>query len=159
LGIGQLDAVLALENLLFSSPWSKEQYTDLLRAGLCSLWGLMRGEELAAYAAVSASMAAAELELYNIAVHPSRRRLGLGSSLLGVILEEARRQGFTRVVLEVRAGNVPAIGLYRSLGFTPCGLRRNYYTKPDEDAVIYECVFRASEKCSKFKTGGKKDLC
>ena len=44
--------------------------------------------------------------------------------------------GATRATLEVRASNVGARRLYERLGFAVAGLRRRYYTNPEEDALI-----------------------
>jgi ribosomal-protein-alanine N-acetyltransferase len=46
------------------------------------------------------------------------------------------RQGVDRATLEVRRSNLPAISLYERMGFELAGVRRNYYTNPDEDALI-----------------------
>jgi ribosomal-protein-alanine N-acetyltransferase len=43
-----------------------------------------------------------------------------------------------RMVLEVRASNEAAISLYRKMGFSDIGLRRDYYPAEDgrEDAIL-----------------------
>jgi ribosomal-protein-alanine N-acetyltransferase len=50
----------------------------------------------------------------------------------------ARRHAMRSVVLEVRASNLAAIGLYRSMGFADIGLRRDYYRTENgrEDAIL-----------------------
>ena len=40
------------------------------------------------------------------------------------------------MTLEVRSSNQPAINLYKKLGFTEAGTRKNFYAKPVEDAII-----------------------
>ena len=45
------------------------------------------------------------------------------------------------ITLEVRTSNLPAIAMYRSLGFTEAGVRRNFYTEPREDALIFTLSF------------------
>lgn len=141
LGAERLDAVLNLERLIFTTPWSKEQYAGLVAAGVCKLFGALRGDCLAAYAAVSLNRAAAELEIYNIAVHPADRRRGLARRLTGLILEAGRALELERALLEVRESNLPARSLYEGLGFTACGRRAAYYSAPVEDAVLYEYRF------------------
>lgn len=144
LGLERLDDILALENQIFTTPWSKEQYARLMGAGLCKVFGAAKGAAdglLVAYAAVSVNRAAGELEIYNIAVHPSVRRQGLGKRLTGLVLEAGRKMGLERAVLEVRASNEAAINLYSGLGFTRCGCRPAYYSEPVEDALLYEHIF------------------
>lgn len=80
-----------------------------------------------------------EAEIINVAVAAAERRQGHGRRLLQVTLAELDVQGVTRCHLEVRASNVPAIDLYRSEGFVPCGRRAGYYPLPDgatEDALL-----------------------
>ncbi|MCU0657071.1 MAG: ribosomal protein S18-alanine N-acetyltransferase [Polyangiaceae bacterium] len=79
---------------------------------------------------------AGDLEIQTVAVDPARRREGLGRALVGAALVEARALGCERVLLEVRAGNEGARALYRGAGFTEDGLRRRYYSDPEEDAVL-----------------------
>lgn len=144
LGPERLDDILALENQIFTTPWSKEQYARLMGAGLCKVFGAAEGAAhgpLAAYAALSINRAAAELEIYNIAVRPSLRRQGLARRLMKLVLEAGRKMGLERAVLEVRAGNAAAINLYTGLGFKRCGCRPAYYAAPVEDALLYEYLF------------------
>jgi ribosomal-protein-alanine N-acetyltransferase len=56
---------------------------------------------------------------------------------LQTIIEAGTSMGINRAVLEVRASNTAALALYESLGFKPAGKRRDYYSEPDEDALIY----------------------
>jgi ribosomal-protein-alanine N-acetyltransferase len=71
----------------------------------------------------------------NIAVHPAYRRLGLGREVTRALLRFAKEKGVTDVFLEVRESNLPAISLYRSEGFIPCGVRKNFYRHPVESAI------------------------
>ena len=71
-----------------------------------------------------------ESELLLIAVMPSHHRRGIGRRLLDQFVDHARNGGVARVHLEVRDGN-PAVGMYRSAGFSPVGRRRNYYRGAD----------------------------
>ena len=50
-------------------------------------------------------------------VHPTYRGQGLGTRLLQACIAKAWVKALTRVELEVRADNLPAIGLYKKLGF------------------------------------------
>jgi ribosomal-protein-alanine N-acetyltransferase len=132
-----LDSVLELEKATFSTPWTREQYSLLLKSGACKLFGVVSGETVLAYAAVSMVRATGELEIYNIAVNTDKRRFGIGKKLVKIILEAAAAVNIFRAVLEVRVSNTAALALYESLGFKPAGKRRNYYSEPEEDALIY----------------------
>ena len=92
------------------------------------------GRRLGGY--IAARMNADELHVNNIGVWPETRRRGVGGALLGAALELAARCGAVEAVLEVRAGNLPALQLYERFGFAVVGERRNYYKEPVEDAKI-----------------------
>ena len=88
------------------------------------------------YGFVAARVNADELHINNIGVRDEVRRHGLGSALLHVVLNVGRRMGAVSAVLEVRAGNLPALALYGRRGFEVVGRRRNYYRNPPEDALV-----------------------
>ncbi|TCC20291.1 GNAT family N-acetyltransferase [Kribbella speibonae] len=72
------------------------------------------------------------VEVLRVAVTPAERRTGIGGQLMVTVLD--RCAGRT-VLLEVAAGNEPAIGLYAGFGFEQISRRRGYYGG-SEDAVI-----------------------
>ena len=140
--MGDLDALLELEYLIFPLSWSKEQYAGLLRTGVGKVFGAFRAGRLWGYVSVGLVLAAGEMEVYNLAVRPEARGRRLGANLMRMALNLAKDRGMERAVLEVRAGNFQAIGLYERTGFTRCGARRAYYANPTEDALILECRLR-----------------
>jgi ribosomal-protein-alanine N-acetyltransferase len=77
-----------------------------------------------------------EIHVQNLAVHPLHRRLGLARHLLEHALTDGRRSGADKAQLEVRCSNHPAMKLYESLGFRIVGERKDYYTRPREDAIV-----------------------
>ncbi len=96
------------------------------------------------------SIAADQADIIDVAVAPTARRCGIGRMLMEYLLTDAAAHGARDVFLEVRAGNTPAVALYTLLGFTACGVRKNYYANPREDAVL---MMRAAEmpQAEKFK--------
>ena len=75
---------------------------------------------------------AGEMEILNLAVDPQFRRQGVARALMNHTLDT-----FTGTVyLEVRKSNHAAQTLYSALGFSPAGLRREYYESPKEDAIV-----------------------
>jgi [ribosomal protein S18]-alanine N-acetyltransferase len=72
-----------------------------------------------------------EAELLLIAVRPEVRGTGLGRRLMQDLMAQARDSGVAQLFLEVREGNDPALGLYRSAGFEPIGRRARYYRGRD----------------------------
>lgn len=76
------------------------------------------------------------MQINNIAVLPSYRNLGIGTTLLRHVLREATTRGIQRAILEVRRSNQIALHLYERLGFHLQETRRGYYRNPQEDALV-----------------------
>jgi ribosomal-protein-alanine N-acetyltransferase len=77
-------------------------------------------------------------EIYNIAVESGYARSGIGKQLMAAAIEESRRRDASKVILEVRKSNSPAINFYVGFGFKIVGERKNYYSNPIEDAYVME---------------------
>jgi ribosomal-protein-alanine acetyltransferase len=85
-----------------------------------------------------ARQAADEAEILNIAVRRAQRRTGVASALFLAALGELHVRKATRLFLEVRESNTPAIAFYRKHGFRQVGKRPAYYRHPDEAALLFE---------------------
>ena len=83
-----------------------------------------------------ASLLAPQAELEMIAVAPAAQRHGLARQIFAALTVELASAGISEIVLEVRASNAAALGLYRRLGFVETGRRSCYYHDPVEDAVL-----------------------
>lgn len=129
-----LEQVCAIENQIFSKPWSESDFLSSIRnpqhiylvaedkgtiMGYCGMWGI-----------------AGEGQITNVAVDPSFRRQGVAKRLFHVFLERGEQDGLTAFTLEVRTSNLPAIQLYRKFGFEDAGIRKDFYEAPKEDALI-----------------------
>ena len=77
-----------------------------------------------------------ELHINTLAVNEQHRRQGHATRLLRFVLAEAAAAGITSATLEVRRSNDAALALYERFGFEIRGIRRDYYTKPVEDALV-----------------------
>ena len=77
-----------------------------------------------------------EGQITNIATHPDYRRQGFGRAVVESLIKYAKMNGLDSISLEVRESNRAAIDLYLSLGFKVEGKRKDFYTKPTENALI-----------------------
>lgn len=131
-----LDAVLCIEREVHAHPWTQGNFSDALRSKYqCKVCESESGGMLG-YAVMM--LAVDEAELLDIAIAAGHQRHGWGRKLLEEMMVLARRHEMHRMVLEVRASNAAAIGLYKSMGFTDIGLRREYYQAENgrEDAIL-----------------------
>jgi tRNA threonylcarbamoyladenosine biosynthesis protein TsaB len=83
-----------------------------------------------------ASVMAPEAELESIVTASAQQRSGVGRELIKALKNELRHQEVREIILEVRAGNAPAAGFYRFLGFAEEGRRPAYYADPEEDGIL-----------------------
>jgi len=131
--------VAALEQICFTRPWSLADLEYELRNPLAVYFTAQIGGVVAGYAGMHCILG--EGHITNLAVGPQHRRRGLARTLLETLLTHARQRKLCLLTLEVRASNTAAIALYAGLGFLPAGLRKGYYDRPREDAVIMTLEF------------------
>ena len=133
--LADLPAVMELEEELFApDTWTVSMYRDeLSRTDTRHYLVAVDGDEVAGYAGLIAYDD--EAHVATIGVAGKRQGEGIGALLLDALLAEADRRSPV-VLLEVRADNEVAQGLYRRRGFTDIGRRRGYYQPSGADAVV-----------------------
>lgn len=130
-----LRGVLAIEQRTNHRPWSLGLFLGELRMPTSRAYVVaLDGHRVLGFAGLMVTADGGHLT--NIAVHPDRRRQGIGDRLMLVTMREAIRRGLGAVTLEVRMSNTGAQELYRRFGFAPGGVRRNYYADVGEDGLI-----------------------
>lgn len=141
----RIDAVMAIMDAAFGDTfgeaWTRSQLSGILPMNGVTMSLATDAESNSAIGFSLVRTVADESELLLIAVLPSWHRRGIGGLLLADFIENARQAGISRIHLEVREGN-PAIGMYRTAGFSPVGRRRNYYHAVDGksfDAITLAC--------------------
>ncbi len=133
-GEEHIDGIGRLEEICFCASWIRgmiaRQMKDKNQVFLCA----MDGDRVAGYAGFSYVLD--EGYVGNVAVDPCWQRQGVGGDLVDAMIRKARQLGLAFLTLEVRRGNAPARALYESRGFREVGVRKNYYEKPVEDAIL-----------------------
>jgi ribosomal-protein-alanine N-acetyltransferase len=134
--IEDIDRVYEIECDSFSIPWSKESLRQEVENPLAFYSVAVVEEKIVAYGGLWAVMG--EGEITNIAVQKACRKKGIGKELLGDLIERARQNQVFSITLEVRSSNQAAQSLYKAYGFIAIAIRKKYYQKPEEDAVIMQ---------------------
>lgn len=134
-GLGDLDALTALEASLQAFPWSRGNFADSLAAGH-DVWLCRADGEIVGYAVVMRALD--EAHLLVLGVDRRRQGQGFGAGLLLCAMRASAAVGVRRMLLEVRASNVRAIAFYEDFGFARIGQRRGYYPAAvgREDALV-----------------------
>ena len=135
-GDDDLDAVVALEAASFTNPWTREMLARELEQPTSARVYVLRLPGVPVAGFCSCWVIGDELHVNTIAVEAARRGHGLGRALMLHVLADVARDGVRRATLEVRRSNLAAQRLYERLGFVVAGVRKRYYTHPEEDALI-----------------------
>jgi ribosomal-protein-alanine N-acetyltransferase len=145
-----LASVLALEQELFpDDPWSAQMFTEeVAQPPSARLYLVAEADDasgpvsaaaergVAGYAGLMFLPGGVQADVLTIAVARAYWGRGIGSALLGALLQAAVGRGCTEVFLEVREDNPRARGLYLRRGFEEIGVRRGYYQPPGVDAIV-----------------------
>ena len=71
-----------------------------------------------------------------VAVDPQWQGHRIATRLMSALCHHACTRKTSALTLEVRVSNERAIALYRRFGFAPSGVRKNYYSEINEDALV-----------------------
>jgi len=140
-----IEAVIDIEKASFSDPWVGEAFYEVFNSPLYLFLVCIDLEENELVGFVIGFSAADEAEIADVAVRADRRGCGIGGALVGEYLKMARERGAKRCFLEVRASNNAARALYERFGFVSFGVRKNYYKRPKEDALMMACELEEND--------------
>lgn len=130
-----LRGVMGIEAQQVHRPWSATLFSSELGHGTRRTYLVAKvGGAVAGYGGLLHT--GFESHVTTLMVDPDRRGSRVGTRLLLALVDAARQVGSEGLTLEVRAGNEPALALYRRFGFVPAGVRKNYYDDLGEDALI-----------------------
>lgn len=130
-----LPAVERIEQTCFSDAWSEKLLSDMLESEWDEAW-VLADEKNSVIGYANFRFLAGEGELMRIAVLPEYRGHGESKKFMDRLEISSREKEAPDLTLEVRAGNTPAINLYKFYGFQAEAVRKNYYHDPVEDALI-----------------------
>ena len=134
---GFLDSIAREDTIFLVAELDKEPETKLLDISLEEEKQATTGDRIAGYIGMYTSFD--EGEITNVAVSFECRNQGIGNHLVTAMQTIAKEKNLERIVLEVRSTNEPALSLYKRKGFKELGIRKNFYEKPTEDAIIMSC--------------------
>ncbi|MBQ6877237.1 MAG: ribosomal protein S18-alanine N-acetyltransferase [Oscillospiraceae bacterium] len=137
-------AVAEIEKQCFSNPWSEATVSSEIKSRFSDFFGAFSEEKLVGY--IGGRTIAEETEIFNVAVSPEFRRKGIAKSLIEKFVEAVRKKETSVIFLEVRASNLSAIALYEKSGFVFCGIRKDYYTNPKENALLMRLAFDGTQE-------------
>lgn len=126
--------VYNIEKTIFSLPWSQKSFLEACQkleniyltaiidgqvVGYCGMWTVME-----------------EGNITNMAVAEQYRKNGIAFLLMKEMEQIAIKKGITAFFLEVRESNINAIKLYEKMKYKSVGIRKNFYERPVENAIV-----------------------
>lgn len=129
-----VEAVSRIEETTFSMPWSPASFLEMLKSN--NTFYVVAEEEGKILGSCGVLQVLDEGNITNVVIEKKNRGRGIGTAMLSFLMEEGKKLGISAYTLEVRVSNSPAVHVYEKLGFVPEGIRKNFYEKPREDAVI-----------------------
>ncbi len=130
--VADIPIVAALERVVYPQPWSMRVFYDELALDSRTYIVAELGDRIVAYAGLL--IVAEDAHVTTVAVDPEARQLRVGTHLMLHLVDRALASGARHLTLEVRVSNEAARQMYERFGFSPVGLRKNYYR--DEDALV-----------------------
>lgn len=128
-------AVAELERLSFTTPWPHEAFVNELTKNPNARYVVVvHQNRVIAYCGMWIVLD--EAHITNVAVHPLYRGKKVGLRLMQKMMGVALACGAKSMTLEVRPSNTVARRMYAKLGFKEHGVRKNYYSDNNEDAII-----------------------
>lgn len=127
--------LLVIEIAQFPEPWSRTMLLDEITNLENRRYTVaVESKEIIGYLGVMFVMD--ELHINTIGTLPGHEGRGVATSLMDEAWENAKARDIARATLEVAVSNERAQALYARYGFRPVGIRKNYYERIQEDALI-----------------------
>ncbi|MFQ5542777.1 MAG: ribosomal protein S18-alanine N-acetyltransferase [Nitrospiria bacterium] len=136
-----LPEIMTIDRHSFPYPWTERMFISEIYDNPCSFSYVVKdviSGKIVAFLIMRKLLD--ELHLMSLAVHPESRRQGIGEAMIRKALSTGTEKGMEKVILEVRASNIPAQALYQKLSFVKIAIRKKYYIKPTEDAFLFQCL-------------------
>lgn len=135
MNVDDIDDVLEVEKVSFSTPWSKESFIQEIKENKLARYIIAQvDEKVVAYGGMWLILD--EAHITNVAVATGFRNMGIGQMIIDGLINICNELIINHMTLEVRKSNYPAIKLYKNNRFVEIGTRPGYYADTKEDAII-----------------------
>ncbi|HEV3187885.1 MAG TPA: ribosomal protein S18-alanine N-acetyltransferase [Acidimicrobiales bacterium] len=127
--------LLSIEVAQFPEPWTRSMLLDEITNFATRRYTVaVEEKKIVGYLGVMYVMD--ELHVNTIGTLPGNEGRGIATALMNEAWGVAKERGVQRATLEVAVSNTRAQELYFRFGFSPVGVRKNYYERTKEDALI-----------------------
>ncbi len=128
-----------IEDEAYPEPWTTGMFREEMRNQHSHFYCAYHDDALVGYAGFWLLLDDAHIT--TITTRLELRGQGYGREQMQHLIERAREVNAQRMSLEVRPSNTAARQMYTQFGFTEIGIRKEYYAKSREDALVLELRF------------------
>lgn len=128
------ESVFEVEKECFIDYWSLKSFEDIFLQDINYYFVAVLNQKIVGF--IGCIDICGEVDITNVAVLKEYRGKNIGTALLAKLLEFLKEKNAKKIFLEVRITNISAINLYKKFGFEEYNIRKGYYNKPKEDALL-----------------------
>ncbi|RDW20038.1 ribosomal-protein-alanine N-acetyltransferase [Oceanobacillus arenosus] len=133
--INDVEHVVEVEKASFATPWTTDIfYQEIVDNNFAHYFVIEVNARIVGYAGTW--IVIDDAQITNIAIMPEYRGYKFGEMLFQYVIQTSMQMGVRHLSLEVRVSNRIAQSMYRKFGLIPGGIRKNYYTDNQEDAIV-----------------------
>ena len=129
-----VDAILAIEERVFFTPWSQQKLLDSFSNPNTHVQLILRSEQIAGYLLTLDSLDFTDI--LTLAIAPEFQQQGLGCKLLDDLQQRLKLCNIQTILLEVRVSNTAAICFYQKYGFELIDTREKYYSNLEDAKIL-----------------------
>ena len=133
--VSDLEQVLLIETSSHITPWNANNFCDCLASNYWNYVFVDKESPVNILGHCVVMPGFEEAHLLNITIHTPYRRQGIAQQAIVALEKSCIEHRFRRILLEVRQSNIEAIHLYQKLGFEQIGVRKRYYSLPQENQL------------------------
>ena len=132
-----MEEVLDIERLCFDSPWSERDFVRALRQrnciGMVAEVGEKKNRQILGY--MIYKLYKLQIDLTNLAVHPSCWRRGVGRVLIDRLIAKLSPSRRRQITVMVDERNTKAQVFFRGMGFMASSIFPAHFEKPDGSPI------------------------
>jgi [ribosomal protein S18]-alanine N-acetyltransferase len=128
--------VLRIEQASHEHPWTEEDFLRSLRQRNCIGMVAEMGERVVGF--MIYELHKTKLHILDFAVHPSQRRLAIGTQMIQKLASKLSSHRRTAITLEVRESNLEGQLFFRTAGFKATKVVRERFDDTGEDAYLLQ---------------------
>ena len=118
----------------FADGWTENMLVSAWKGGRFLALGAIENDVLVGVITCSKGLDDADIE--GVVSRTDYRGKGIATALISQLISHLKSQNIDRILLEVRENNLPAINLYKKMGFETISVRKGYYADGENALVM-----------------------